>query len=91
MGTLTTQVEAASLAFLFTCAVVCRLAFRQRAGVRAITDLGALAASAAAVALFVRLVQTDPLALTFLGLLVLVAVFGRPLLLAHVKMKHRRS
>ena len=91
VGSLTTLVEAASLAFLFTFAVVCGLAFRQRAGARALTGLGALAATAATVALIVRLIRTDPWALVFLGLLVLVAVFGRPVLLRHVRTESRRS
>jgi amino acid transporter len=85
VGTLTTLVEAASLAFLFTFAVVCGLAFRQRAGLRVATGLGALAGAAASVALVVRLVRTNPLALALLGLLVLIAVLGRPLLLSHVR------
>jgi len=85
VGTLTTLVEAASLAFLFTFAVVCGLAFRQRAGVRIATGFGAVAGAAASVALIARLIRTDPLALAFLGLLVLFAVFGRPVLLHHLK------
>ncbi len=89
IGTLTTLVEAASLSFLFTFAVVCGLAFRQRAGLRIITGLGALAAVAASVALVVRLISTNPLALVFLGLLVLLAIFGRPLLLRHVKTENQ--
>jgi len=84
VGTLTTLVEAASLTFLFTFAVVCGLAFLKRAGIRIITGLGALAAAAASVALVVRLVRTDPLAIIFLGLLILLAVFARPVLLHHV-------
>jgi len=91
VGTLTSLVEAASLAFLFTFAVVCGLAFRQRAGLRAVTGFGALAGAAASVALVVRLIETDPLALALLGLLVLIAVFGRPVLLHHVKTESRRS
>ncbi len=91
VGTLTTLVEAASLAFLFTFAVVCGLAFQQRAGARAVTGLGALAATTASGALVVRLIGTDPLALVFLGLLVLIAVFGRPFLLHHVKTENRRG
>ncbi len=91
VGSLTTLVEAASLAFLFTFAVVCGLAFRQRAGARALTGWGALAATAATVALIVQLIRTDPWALVFLGLLVLVAVFGRPVLLRHVRTESRRS
>ena len=85
VGTLTTLVEAASLAFLFTFAIVCGLAFRQRVGLRVVTGFGALAGAAASVALVVRLVRTDPLALAFLVLVVLVAVFGRPVLLRHVR------
>jgi amino acid transporter len=91
VGTLTTLVEAASLAFLFTFAVVCGLAFHQRAGVRPVTGFGALAATTASVALVVRLIRTEPLALVFLGLLVLIALFGRPVLLRHVKTESRRS
>jgi L-asparagine transporter-like permease len=41
------------------------------------------------VALIVRLIATDALALVFLGLLVLVASFGRPALLRHVKTESR--
>ena len=85
VGTLTSLVEAASLSFLFTFSVVCGLAFLQRAGLRVITGFGALAGTAASIALVVRLISTDPLALVFLGLLVLIAVFGRPVLLRHVK------
>ena len=90
VGTLTTLVEAASLAFLFTFAVVCGLAFRQRAGVRAVTGLEALAATATSVALVVRLLEPEPLALVFLGLVVLIAVFGRPLLRRYVRTEARR-
>jgi hypothetical protein len=89
VGTLNALVEAASLSFLFTFTVVCGLAFLQRAGLRAITGFGALAGATASVALIVRVISTDPLALIFLGLLVLIAIFGRPLLLRHVKTKSR--
>ncbi|MDA3903156.1 MAG: APC family permease [Desulfuromusa sp.] len=89
LGTLTTLVEAASLTFLFTFVVVCGLAFHQGTGVRVITGFGVLAGAAAAVALIVRLIATDPLALVFLGMLVLVALFGRPVLLRHVKTEGR--
>ena len=88
-GTLTTLVEAASLTSLFTFAVVCGLAFYQGAGARIITGFGVLAGATAAVALIIRLIATDPLALVFLGLLVLVALFGRPVLLHHVKTESR--
>jgi amino acid transporter len=90
-GTLTSLVEAASLAFLFTFAVVCGLAFIMHAGLRLVTGFGTLAASAAAVALVFRLIETDPLALALLVLLALVAIFGRPLLLRHMKTSQRQS
>jgi len=85
VGTLTTLVEAASLAFLFTFAVVGGLAFHQRTGSRWVTGSGALGAAAASVALILRLAETEPIALVFLGLLVLIAVFGRPVLLRYVR------
>lgn len=90
LGTLTTLVEAASLAFLFTFAVVCGLAFRERVGVRVVTGFGVLAGTAASVALVVRLIQTDPLALVFLCLLMLIAIFVRPMLLHYIH-KERRN
>jgi amino acid transporter len=89
IGTLTTIVEAASLTFLFTFTVVCALAFYQRAGMRVITGFGALAGAAALVALIIRLVQTNPLTLIFLGILGLIALFGRPILLRHIKTENR--
>lgn len=91
VGNLTTLVEAASLAFLFTFAIVGGLAFRQRAGLRFVTAAGALAAGAAAIALIIRLIRTDPLAIVLLALLVLVAWFGRPMLLRRVKTKSNQS
>lgn len=91
LGSLTILVEAASLAFLFTFAVVCGLAFHQRTGLRAITATGALAAAAASLSLVVRLAQTDPLALIALVTLALIAVFGRPVVLRHVKTINRKK
>ncbi|WP_339842555.1 APC family permease [uncultured Halopseudomonas sp.] len=91
LGSLATLVEAASLAFLLTFAIVCGLAFHQQAGWRVVTGFGALAGTATAIALVFRLLETDPLALVFLGLLVLIALFGRPLLLRQIKTKERRS
>ncbi len=90
VGTLTTLVEAASLTFLFTFVVVCGLAFHEGAGARGITGFGAIAGASASVALIIHLIATDLLALVFLGLLVLVAVFGRPVLLRHVNSKKPR-
>ena len=90
-GTLITLVETASLAFLFTFTVVCGLAFHRRAGFRVFTGFGALTGAAASVALVIRLIQTEPMAIVFLGLLIIIAVFGRPLLLRHVRTKGRRE
>jgi len=84
LGTLDALVEAASLAFLFTFCVVCGLAFRQRAGLRLVTGAGALAAALACGTLMFRLARTDPLALGFIALIALLAIFGRPLILRHV-------
>lgn len=80
-GSLIALVEAASLTFLFTFTVVCTLAFRLGAGYRLITGAGALAGGLACLALVIELLQTDPLALVFLAALVMVALFGRPLLM----------
>ena len=91
MGTLTTIVEAASLTFLFTFTVVCGLAFRQRAGAQIVTGFGALAGATASVALIVCLIQTNPLTLVVLSILGLIALFGRPVLLRHIKTKSRHS
>jgi amino acid transporter len=91
IGTLGTLVEAASLAFLFTFAIVCGLAFHQQAGSRVITGFGALAGTLAAIALIVRLIQDDPLALLALGILVLIAVFGRPIILRRVKTEDKSA
>ncbi len=85
IGSLTSLVEVASLAFLFTFAVTCGLAFRLRVGHRAVTGAGAVGGIAAVLALTVRLAETDPLPLAILAGLVVVAVFGRPLLLRHVR------
>ncbi|MDY6957426.1 MAG: APC family permease [Pseudomonadota bacterium] len=85
VGTLSMLVEAASLAFLFTFAVVCTLACARRTGSRWVTGLGALLATAATVALIVRLACNEPLALAFLGVLVALAMFARPVLLRHLK------
>jgi amino acid transporter len=86
-GSLTALVEAASLAFLFTFAVVCGLAFKQRAGARLLTGAGALAGACATGALVVRLTRVDPLSLGFLGAVALIATGGRALLLKHVRVE----
>jgi amino acid transporter len=81
VGNLSTLVETASMTFLFTFSVVCFIALRERTGSRIVTGFGAVAGSAAFCALTVRLTGRDPLALIFLGVLVMLAVFLRPVLL----------
>lgn len=87
IGSLTTLVEAASLAFLFTFVVVCGLAFRQGTGARILTGSGALGGVIAGIALVVRLIRNEPEALIFLVFLALVALVGRPFLLRHVRVE----
>ncbi len=84
-GSLGRLVEAASLAFLFTFTAVCALAFLRKAGNRVITGAGTAAALAATAGLIARLLQHDPLPLALLAGLAAVAVFGRPLLLRHLR------
>lgn len=50
-----------------------------------------LSFAVASVALVARLSVTDPLALAFLGVLTVIALFGRPALLHHVRTENRRS
>jgi hypothetical protein len=88
-GGLSTLVEAASLAFLFTFAVVCALAFHLEAGTRIVTGAGAMAAAAATVGLILRLCRTEPVALAFLAALVLISIFGRPFLLRQANTRSR--
>ena len=80
VGSLELLVEAASLAFLLTFAVVCALAFHRNAGMRVITGFGTLSAAAATIALVLRLAETNLPALTALGAVVLCAFTGRPLI-----------
>lgn len=83
IGELGRLVEAASLAFLVTFATVNALSARhaESALVTSVGWAGAIGASLAAVTLVVRLAVDAPWALAILAGLVLVAVFGRPLLL----------
>ena len=85
IGSLSSLVESASLAFLFTFAVVCGLAFLRRAGSRLLSGAGAVGAGAATAALVVRLGRTAPVALGAFAAMVAVAVFGRPLILRMIR------
>ena len=82
VGSLGVLVEAASVTFLFTFALVNGIAARRLAGVhRVVAGAGALGATAAAGVLIVRLAGSEPEALVGLAALVLVATAGRALLL----------
>lgn len=91
MGSLATLVEAASLTFLFTFAVVGALAFWNRAGSRLITGFGAVGATGALVALTTRLAVREPIALAFLAGLVALSIFGRPILLRYFRRPEARG
>lgn len=76
-GSLVTLVSAASLTFLVTFTIVNLLAFRQRAGSRVVTLLGALGAFAATIALTIQLTQDEPAALAYLVVMIAASLTGR--------------
>lgn len=78
IGSLSMLVEAASLAFLFTFAVVNVIALLQCSKHRWIFALGSAGAGIAAVVLVGRLVVEAPVALGLITIVGLVAIFGRP-------------
>jgi amino acid transporter len=84
IGSLTTLVEAASLAFLVTFTVVCGIAFRERAGLRAVTALATIGSATATIAVVVRFATSDPLVLAAFAVLVAIAVWGRPFILSRL-------
>ncbi len=83
IGSLGSLVEAASLVFLFTFAVVNTIAVGQLTKRRWIPAVGALGATGAVVVLIIELVQTSPFALLALGVLIILATTVRPLILRH--------
>lgn len=87
VGSLTTLVEAASLAFLFTFGVVSGLAFLQRTGNRWLTAAGTLGAAGAVGALSVRLAGSNPAALASLVGLTIVVAVSRPMILSRVRVE----
>jgi amino acid transporter len=82
VGTLSSLVEAASLTFLVTFAIVNVIATRRLDRARWLAVLGALAAAGAAVTVGVRLAGKEPAALVALLAFTAVATVGR--LLSHV-------
>ncbi len=80
LGDLGQLVEAASLAFLVTFALVNVLAARHCDARRWVGWAGGVSASVAALTLGVRMVRSDPSALVALAVLVVLALVGRPLL-----------
>ncbi len=87
IGSLVELVEAASLAFLATFAIVCWLAFYRQIGNKIITGIGAGGASAATFALLARLWTETPIALLAFGVLALVSFVGRPWILSRMETK----
>jgi hypothetical protein len=91
IGNLSMLVEAASLAFLFTFATVCGLAFYKKSGLRALTALGCLAATGAILALVYRLATHTPWSLAILAGLIGFAVFFRTVILRHVDLESAKD
>jgi amino acid transporter len=81
MGSLATLVEAASLIFLFTFAVVNILAFNQIKRHRWIFVAGAFGATVASIALVWRLVTNSPVIIALLGLVIFLTLVGRYIML----------
>jgi amino acid transporter len=82
IGSLSGLVEVASLTFLITFATVNVLAAKTLSGRRWIPLAGLAGALLAAGLLSMKLVKTDPVALGVLLVLILLAVFARPYLMA---------
>lgn len=80
-GSLSTLVEAASLAFLFTFATVNLLAFMESIEFRWIGLAGCVGATTAGLVLIYRLTSQAPVTLAALVGLVVFAAVGRPLIL----------
>lgn len=85
IGGLSDLVEAASLAFLVTFATVNALALWHGQKHRWISGGGCLLATAAGIALAIRLAITKPLALGLMLSLALIAVFARPWILRKLR------
>lgn len=91
VGALGPLVEAASLAFLFTFAVVNVLAALKTQHLKWLSWLGAVGAIAAGLTLAVRLAMTEPISLAVMAALTGLAVFGRPWLRKHLPTEPKNS
>ncbi|MBI1367326.1 MAG: amino acid permease [Planctomycetes bacterium] len=85
IGALDQLVEAASLAFLFTFATVNVIAARRIEQHRWASWAGAIGAGAAGVTLLGRLAIKEPIILAALVVIVLICIFGRPVILRRFK------
>ncbi len=86
-GSLSSLVEAASLAFLAAFGAVNLIAWRQRAGSRVVSGTALVLGTAVGVLLVWRLVTTKPLALAAMVALFVVAFVARPRILARVRVE----
>ncbi len=88
IGGLSTLVQAASLAFLFTFSTVNVLAALRVEHRRWLSWLGAAAAGMATLVLTGRMAFEEPITLAILVAMVALAIFGRPWILRHVAVDH---
>lgn len=83
VGSLSKLVEGASFVFLITFAVVNLISFQETKKYKAISVLGLLGSTVAAISLIIKFYATDKFILLFLVGLVLVATLGRKLILKY--------
>ncbi|MBR0553591.1 APC family permease [Stakelama marina] len=82
IGSLSSLVEAASLVFLVTFAIVNLMAWRHAGRRKWIPGIGMALGSVIGTVLIIRLARSETIPLAVLGILMLVAIFVRPRLLA---------
>ena len=87
IGSLSSLVEAASLAFLCTFGIVNWIAYKESDSNKLIPILGMVMSAIIGLALIFRLIISKPIALAGVGLVVVLIVFGRPFLLKKTKKK----
>ncbi|MEH6408610.1 MAG: amino acid permease, partial [Leeuwenhoekiella sp.] len=81
LGSLSSLVEAASMAFLCTFGIVNWIAYREMDKNKYLPIIGLIMAILIGLALFFRLIISKPIALGGMGLIVVLIIFGRPYLL----------